>query len=766
MDLLRRHLPISLILAAFLGLAGLYSVVNPLFESPDEIWHYEYVRWLVEGNGLPEPADVGHAPWHQEGSQPPLYYLSSALLTSWIPTDNAPAIIRYNPHAAIGQGDAWGNRNVMAHGAAETWPWRGVALAAHLIRFFSVLLGALTVLFTYLTARRLLPTREWVAVLAGALVAFNPQFIFISAAVNNDNLVTTICVIGVWLAMVVLTQGRRDSHGRWQQAAPQWQQVAVLGVLAGLAALSKLSGLLLAPYVGLVLLVVAWRRRRWQELLGWAVVSGGCFVLVAGWHYVRNTLLFGDPLLLTAMFAILPKRPLPPTTAELLVRGIGVWQSFWAVFGWYNVVVDPWVYQFYTWLTALGVAGLLVGTPLQRFYGRGQAAGLRSEDAQDTRQSATTPPRNGNAVNLVLLAFWLVAVLLLLVQWATMRYPQGRLLFPAISVFGILLAGGLAAWFPRHLQRWAVSGIALLLVIIAAVAPWRWIAPAYAAPPSLPVGTSLPNSIDANFGDAMRLAGFELGAMELHPGDELPVTLYWDALVPLDRDYSVFVHLTDENQILQAQRDSYPGLGNAPTSDWTSGVVHVDPQRVTVPTTAAAPARLKVDVGLYDYTTGARLLVNGYDHWTLGYVTLLPAADDRGYPNPVDIKFGDQMALIGFELDKRVVAPGESLTVTLWWEALDDPVLDYTVFVHYILPPDATWAQKDEEPQDGASPTSGWAKGDVIDDRYTIALPVDAPPGVYFVEIGVYDKLTNDRLQVNFSDKGIVLGQFRVVAPE
>ena len=54
----------------------------------------------------------------------------------------------------------------------------------------------------------------------------------------------------------------------------------------------------------------------------------------------------------------------------------------------------------------------------------------------------------------------------------------------------------------------------------------------------------------------------------------------------------------------------------------------------------------------------------------------------------------------------------------------------------------------------------------MIDDRYTIALPVDAPPGVYFVEIGVYDKLTNDRLQVNFSDKGIVLGQFRVVAPE
>ena len=72
---LRRHWPIVLILALFLGLGGAYSVVNPLFESPDEVWHYEYVRWLVEGHGLPRPEQVGTAAWHQEGSQPPLYYL-------------------------------------------------------------------------------------------------------------------------------------------------------------------------------------------------------------------------------------------------------------------------------------------------------------------------------------------------------------------------------------------------------------------------------------------------------------------------------------------------------------------------------------------------------------------------------------------------------------------------------------------------------------------------------------------------------------------
>ena len=102
------------LLAAFVSVAGLYSVVNPLFEAPDEIWHYEYVRWLAEGHGLPRPADVGTAPWRQEGSQPPLYYLLAAVLTLPFSTENAATAIRYNPHAAVGQPAAVDNYPVGA----------------------------------------------------------------------------------------------------------------------------------------------------------------------------------------------------------------------------------------------------------------------------------------------------------------------------------------------------------------------------------------------------------------------------------------------------------------------------------------------------------------------------------------------------------------------------------------------------------------------------------------------------------------------------
>ncbi|HEY64503.1 MAG TPA: glycosyltransferase family 39 protein [Caldilineae bacterium] len=253
---LRDDWPLAVILLAFLILGTIYSVVNPLFEAPDEVWHYEYVRWLVEGHGLPRPEQVGNAPWHQEGSQPPLYYMLAALVTYPIPTDNAAEVIRYNPHAAMGRADAFGNKNVIVHGRADAWPWRGVALAAHMVRFLSLLMGAATVLCTYGTARTIFPGQRTIAAAAAALVAFNPQFLFLSAAVNNDNLVIACSAAGIWLLVRLLAQEK-----------PRRYQLVLLGVLLGVAALSKLNGLLLFVPTGLTLSLIAWRRRSFGDLI-------------------------------------------------------------------------------------------------------------------------------------------------------------------------------------------------------------------------------------------------------------------------------------------------------------------------------------------------------------------------------------------------------------------------------------------------------------------------------------------------------------------
>jgi D-alanyl-D-alanine carboxypeptidase (penicillin-binding protein 5/6) len=76
---------------------------------------------------------------------------------------------------------------------------------------------------------------------------------------------------------------RRDRRPIWAAATG-----AVLGAAA-------LTGELALPVAGLMLLLMlgqAWRRREWRG----ALVAVGCFGAIAGWWYVRNVVLYGDPL--------------------------------------------------------------------------------------------------------------------------------------------------------------------------------------------------------------------------------------------------------------------------------------------------------------------------------------------------------------------------------------------------------------------------------------------------------------------------------------
>ena len=730
----RFHWPILAILALFLLLGAGYSVINPLFESPDEVWHYEYVRWLTEGHGLPRPEDVGHAPWHQEGSQPPLYYLLAAGVTAGIPTDNADQVIRYNPHVAMGQGDAFGNKNVIVHGRPDAWPWRGAALAAHIARFLSLLLGAITVLAVYGAAWAVFPGNRALAAGAAALTAFNPQFIFLSAAVNNDNLVVTLAALTIWLVMRLL--GRKEP--------PRARHFLLLVLLAGLAAASKLSGLAAAGLAGLTILIWAWRTRSIKDFLVWSLLAAAVAIPAGGWWYARNAIFYHDPLFLKAMFDILPRRAQPPTLQELLARAPGVWRSFWAVFGWFNVVVDSWLYAVYTGLTLAGLAGLLIIWPLRLWRAR--------------EGGGAAPPTPASRAQFGVLVIWIGVIFLALLQWAQMRYPQGRLLFPALGAFAILIVFGLSNWLPRRWHGPAAAGFAAALLLIAFIAP-RWIVAAYAPPP--PVSTQPRVTLNARLGDHITLAGYSLDRERARPGDDLLLTLFWRTDAPLERDYSVFVHLVDDLDIIQAQHDTYPGAGALPTSDWRPGELITDAHRIHIPETAPAPGLYHLRVGLYDYATGTRLPTGEPgDFVTLGAIDVQPRTE-AGVPNPIHVNFDDQIELVGFRFDRRSLRPGETLTIDLWWRALTKPKKDYIVFTHLVYPPDAVWAGHDSAPQGGASPTSAWQPGQIIPDQHQLTLPENAPPGVYFVEIGVYHPDTG-RLSVNFSDKGVVLGQVRV----
>ena len=128
-------------------------------------------------------------------------------------------------------------------------------------------------------------------------------------------------------------------------------------------------------------------------------------------------------------------------------------------------------------------------------------------------------------------------------------------------------------------------------------------------------------SLNAKFGDAITLRGYSLAPASTHPGDPFGITLYWQSAAPVERDYTVFIHLLDANGNVRAQVDAQPVNGAYPTSLWNVGQIVRDAYALSLPNDLAH-GDYKIEVGLYEYPSLARLGVNDNgkdvgDHLTL-----------------------------------------------------------------------------------------------------------------------------------------------------
>ncbi len=730
---LKRHRAIALIVLLFVVLGTLYSVASPLFETPDEVWHYLYVKHFADGKGLPVYEEGVTFPMRQEASQPPLYYLLNGWATAWIDTSDVETVIQYNPHAAIGTPSAWGNRNVTSHTPYEVFPYRGTALAAHLGRLLSILMGAGTVVCTYAIARRLFPHPDWLAPAAAAFNAFVPQFIFIHASINNDVLTTLLAALSLWLLVCIAQDGA--SIGR----------LCALGAVLGLAALSKLNGLVLLPLSAVVLTLLACRRgQRWALVL-WGAYTYASAALVGGWWYLRNWMLYGDPFGLNLMFAVMPKRAQRPSLAELLRLLDGALKSFFGVFGWFNIAMEPWMYQ----LLELGLVVAVLG--LARFF--------YSRFVQRGRTDLES---------VGLLVLWSAAFIAALVGWTQARWPQGRLLFPAMSAICILLTLGFRQWFP---PRYARSGIVTFLAVLLALAvlvPYRYIAPAYARARALTTTeiAAITHPMSVDFGQKVRLLGYDLPEDTVSAGSRVWLTLYWEGLTAIDQDYSVFVHVIDARGATVAQRDSYPGSGNDPTRSWEPGRAIRDVHPLDVPAILLAQGPFRIQVGLYDYDTGQRLTIRDAGGDVADSVrlptTLYPPAQSADALHELDLVFEELIALTGYSVEPLTVRPGEKLKVVLRWQALADIGEDFTVFAQLIRGRDQIWGQSDHVPRNGQSPTSTWSTTALVVDEFEVDLSPDAPDGIYELAMGLYRPATVKRLKLADGTDTVVLGKIAV----
>lgn len=752
---MNKHLLFTLLLA-FALLVLMHNASTPVFEAPDEVWHYAYVRWLATGHGFPSMNDNASGA-NQEVAQPPLYYAAAALLSAPFPDDalNLWSNPGFGYQSAGTSGD---NKNMLVHTRDEGWLWRGGVLALHVTRLASLLFGLVTVVAAWGLGAEAFGTQR-AARLTAMLVAFHPQFVFMCSVVSNDSAAAALSTAALWMVARVLRRGLTV------------RRAAAAGVLVGLAALTKTSAILLLPLAGATLAWAAWKQanyrgtekiqgqvRTWSDQhrhsLAFLVVFGVVAVAVGGWWYGRNLALYGDPLGISNHADTPWGRPEIVSLLELVPELPLLLRSFWAAYGWGHVTWPAWVY----WALTAGAGVLLVRSARQITRMIAEVWHERADAEEDTHL----------AILLLALA-WCGGIFAALLQWMRqVEAPHGRLLFPAIGAWALLLANGMGktkgkrgrkkagmSFGTRHPSLVDISGraFAAFMFILTALAPGARILATF-APPRLRTPKTVMRGLTPvafEYENQARLLGVETSADRAAPGESITVNACWEGLSPMATDYTVFVHLIGPENIRVAERHTYPGLGRFPTSLWPAGRAFCDTYRLEVEPWADGPILYKLEIGLFDAATGERLPATRADGTVaeppvVGAVSIVPARVAEAGTIPSDATFDQTIRLRSFSVP-ATAAPGETVDVALYWEALRAPEDDLIAFVHLWRPGDAAaLAQHDGQPRQGWYPTTAWQSKDHIPDTHPLAIPRDLPPGQYPLWAGLYRAVDGTRV--------------------
>jgi hypothetical protein len=165
--------------------------------------------------------------------------------------------------------------------------WMDVNSAIFWLRMSSILLGILTITFTYLTVTIVSQNgkndreKNHLPLLAAGFLAFLPDFSFISAVLNNDNLV--ICLsAGLMYLMAEFINHKNTRH--------LFTQGSLMAAVIGLLLITKATSLpvIIAAVLFEVYYLTFKRRQPLLDLLKFFLLQIVIIMAMAGWWYIYN----------------------------------------------------------------------------------------------------------------------------------------------------------------------------------------------------------------------------------------------------------------------------------------------------------------------------------------------------------------------------------------------------------------------------------------------------------------------------------------------
>jgi hypothetical protein len=294
-------------------------------------------------------------------------------------------------------------------------------------------------------------------------------------------------------------------------------------------------------------------------------------------------------------------------------------------------------------------------------------------------------------------------------------------------------------------------------------------------PPATPI-PAISHPLELWAGHEIQLLGWDLDQLWLHEGETAHLTLFMRASHELTDYYMPYARLG--NRLYRWTTDS-----RLNTPWWKPGEIVVERYEITAPF-GTPPGVYPLALGMSNVSQGQDLtLSNGSTTVTLP-VTLEVQTAHIAPPDAVlkaalaninsrIVLLGGQASAHGHTVhapwtEPLLVHPGDSIQVWLDWRALSTVDQPYTTFVHLIDASGRPWAQHDYTPMGGAFPTflwiPRWLEGQTVSDPYRLTIPAAAPPGDYWIEIGMYS-MTSLQRAYHFDRAGNLAGDRYIMGP-